>query len=137
MYKQIIKYIEKYFYLFGFRKDNNTEQCLNVMLERLKRAPDRKRYVGTVLTDLAKAFDCLNHQLFIAKLEACENKFLNFIYNYLSNKYQRRNVNSYYSSSREIKFGVPQGSILGPLLFNIVLNDIFLFVQNTKCAISY
>ena len=68
MHNQIIGYIEKYLcpYLFGFRKGYITEQCLNVMIERWKKALDQTKYVGAVLTDLSKAFDCFNHQLLIA-----------------------------------------------------------------------
>lgn len=72
IYDQILNYIEKYLspFLFGFRKGHSTEQCLNVMIEKWKKALDQKKYVGAVLTDLSKAFDCLNHQLLIAKCEA-------------------------------------------------------------------
>ena len=133
MYNQIIIYIEKYLspYLFGFRKGHSTEQCLNVMIESWKRALDQNKYVGAVLTDLSKAFDCLNHQLLIAKLEAYGfgKQALNFIYNYLYNRNKKTKVKSKYSTWREIRSGVPQGSILG---LNIFLNDIFLFVENTK-----
>ena len=136
MYNQIIIYIEKHLspYLFGFRKGHSTEQCLNVIIERWKRALDQNKYVGAVLTNLSKAFDCFNHQPLIAKLEAYGfgKEALNFICNYLYNRNQRTKVKSKYSTWREIKYGFPQGSILGPLLFNIFLNDIFLFVENTN-----
>ena len=92
MYNQILLYIDKYLspYSFGFRKGHSTEQCLNVMIESCKKALDKKQQVGAVLTDLSKAFDCINHKLLIAKLEAygIGKEALHFIYDYLSKRKQ-------------------------------------------------
>ena len=109
-------------------------QCLTVMIESFKKALDNRLLAGAILTDLSKAFDCLKHDLLIAKLNAYgfDNSSLKYILSYLSKRKHRTKVNNSYSSWSEIKTGVPQGSILGPLLFNIYLNDIFFFVDKSN-----
>ena len=138
MYTQILNYINKYLSpsLFGFRKGHSTEHCLLLMLELWNKALDAKKYAGAILTDLSKAFDTLNHELLIAKLSAYgfDENSLTFIYSYLRNRKQRTKIGSASSSWKYLKKGVPQGSILGPLLFNIFLNDIFLFTEKIKIA---
>ena len=84
-----------------------------------------------LLTDLSKAFDCLAHELLVAKLNAYDFDYLSLklIYNYLSDRFQRMRINSQYSSWINITADVPQRSILGPLVFNIYLSDLFLFFE--------
>ena len=92
------------------------------MLERWKKAMDNSKLAGGLLTDLSKAFDCINHELLIAKLEAYgfDLESLNYMYSYLSDRKQRTKVNNSFSTWAEIISGVPQGSILGPLLFQYI-----------------
>ena len=99
---------------------------------------DKGEYVGVVFMDLSKAFDTISHDLLLAKLKAYgfSHNVLAFMINYLKNRSHRANINSNFSTWEEVKAGVPQGSILGSLLFNIFIN-IFYFEDKSylsNCA---
>ena len=114
-------------YLGRFRKGRSTQHCLIYMLERLKEAIDKGITTGILLTGLSKAFDCISRDLLIAKLHAYgfSKMSLKLIFNYLHDRKQRTKINNCFSAWLDIIYGVLQGSILGPLISNIYINELF------------
>ena len=129
MYNQIYLCFQTIFSKFHcrFQKGFNAQHCLLAMVEKWCKTLDGSCETGAVLTDLSKAFDCIGHNLLLAKLNAYgfEKQSLNFIYSYLTKRKQRKKVDSAVSSREMLFSGVPQGSVLGPVLFNMCICDIF------------
>ena len=138
IYNQLNEYLERYLnsILCGFRKSDSTQHALFKLLQVWQEELDKGGFVGTILMDLSKAYDCLPHDL-VAKLEAygVGKAALNLISNYLSHRKQRIKVGSSYSDWYEIVRGVPQGSILGPLLLTYLLMISFFLLKRQILAI--
>ena len=125
LYSFIIKHDVLYKYQFGFRKGHSTNMALIVLVDKIMSALDNGDFVLGVFIDLSKAFDTVNHNILLDKLYKYGFRGIchDWLKNYLFNRKQYVVFNNCHSSQLSISCGVPQGSILGPLLFLLYVND--------------
>lgn len=141
IYSRLMHYLNKFNLLsphqFGFRNGYSTEQALLKFTDNIKQFIDEGFVVGAIFIDLTKAFDTLEHSILLDKLESfgITGPTLNLIRSYLSNRPQVVYLNGQFSSTKLINCGVPQGSILGPLLFLLFINDLPNTLTFSKCLL--
>ena len=137
VYEKILKtqLVEKMSNLFSpfisaYRESYNKQYVLIRLIEEWRKDLDNNNFVGAVLMGLSKAFDCIPHDLVIAKLGAYafDKNMICYIYSYLKSRKQYVSVNNIKNTFEEIIPGVLQGSIVGPILLNIFFDDFFYFM---------
>ena len=130
MQERLIKYLSKYNIIYehqyGFQKNKSTSLAIMDLYSKLVDSFEKKQYSGGVFLDFAKAFDTVDHKILIKKLEhyGFRGVVNQWYKSYLSNRYQRIKIGNTLSDECKIEYGVPQGSVLGPILFLLYINHI-------------
>ena len=138
IYDQFIDYINENEILsdlqFGFQKNKSTEHAISSIISNITEAYSKQQSSYCIFLDFAKAFDTVNHEILLDKLQyyGIRGTALKWFQSYLNDRMQCTEIGNTQSDLKYVKCGVPQGSILGPLLFLLYINDIVLSSNTFK-----
>lgn len=138
VHKQLMSFLEKHTLLsnnqFGFRSKKSTELATTLLLDNIRKSVDKGNIVGAIFVDFTKAFDSLSHAQLISKLKSygIRDIELTWFIDYLFGRKQTVSYNCKHSNLQSVTNGVPQGSILGPLLFVLYLNDAIDYIKHCQ-----
>jgi len=124
---------------FGFRCNTSTEMAIYTLINNILLFLNTKTLVGGLFYDLQKAFDCVNYEILLSKMKfyGITGVASKLMESYVRNRYQRVVINDYFSTWKKVQHGVPQGSVLGPLLFLIYINDLSKSISDKSIPILF
>ena len=135
MHKRLIDFLDQsnslYPLQFGFRSNHSTETALLYCIDQISKALEEGNFGCSIFIDLQKAFDTVDHSILLSKLDfyGIRGKSLDWFHSFLTNRSQFVTISGSDSKSKSMKHGVPQGSVLGPLLFLIYVNDLHIALR--------